>query len=192
MIFRGFTPELEVRAGGDGRTVFGRAVPYGVDQEIYSGLVERFRFGAFRAQIRAATRVVFARDHLPLGGTLIGRATMLEERQDGLYGEWRVSKTAVGDETLELIRDGVLDELSIGFREGQNKVDKNGVVERVTATLLEVASVIEGAYGRNAVVAGTRSRLSIHVPDGIEGAAADRSRLAAASKLAATLRPLPL
>lgn len=157
-LFRSFAPDLEIRSEGDGRTIVGIAVPYGVPQRIDRDLVEEFQRGAFNAQIRSAARVSFARGHLQLGGALIGKATMMRDDAAGLYGEWRVSATPAGDETLELVRDGVLDELSIGFREGQNKRRReDGAIIRVTAHLFEVAVVQEGAYGRGAVVAAVRS-----------------------------------
>lgn len=155
--YRAFTPDLEVRTSGDGRTIVGIAVPYGHPQRISARLTEQFRRGAFNHQLRAAFRVPLARDHMMTGGTLIGRATELRDDAAGLYGEWRVSKTPAGDETLELVRDGVLPHLSIGFRERQNANLPGGVTERVTADLREVAIVAEGAYGDGAGIHGVRA-----------------------------------
>lgn len=157
MLYRTFAPELEIRSGGDGRTIEGIAVPYGRPQRIDARLVEQFRSGAFRHQFRAVNRVKFSRDHMALGGTLIGRAVELRDDAAGLFGRWRVSATPVGDETLELVRDGALEELSIAFRERQNRRLPDGTMERVTADLAEVAVVLEGAYGQGAVVAAIRS-----------------------------------
>lgn len=156
LLIRSFTPDLEIRAGGDGRTVSGIAVPYNKEQRINAHLVEVFRPGAFRAQVNAAHRVKFTREHMSHGGQLIGRATLLREDASGLYAEFRVSKTPLGDETLELIRDGVLTDLSIGFREGQNR-STNGVVERLSASLFEVSVVLQGAYGEAATIAAVRA-----------------------------------
>ncbi|MFD4196626.1 HK97 family phage prohead protease [Amycolatopsis thermoflava] len=161
---RQWMPDLEVRSaakGGDGRTVCGIAVPYGRPQYIDNRLTEQFAPGAFNAQIRAAHRVPFFREHYgntgEMGGILIGRATELRDDAAGLYTEFRVSRTEKGDETLELIKDGVLSELSIGFREGQNRKLPGGVIERRSATLTEVAIVMAGAYGEAATVTAVRS-----------------------------------
>lgn len=173
-------PELEVRKaakGGDGRTVEGLAVPYGVQQRIYPWLDEQFARGAFDHQLKAAHRVRFGRDHR----TLIGRAVELRDDAAGLWGAWRVSKTDAGDETLTLVEDGVLTELSVGFRERQNRRLDDGTVpgyehiERVTADLIEVSVVFEGAYGEAASIEGVR--------------AAPAVRLAAAQQLLAELPP---
>lgn len=164
-LYRGFTPDLEIRSGGDGRTIYGIAVPWHVPQYIDPRLTEEWARGAFNQQLRAAQKagrsfssmVRFAREHVKLGGTLIGAAELLRDDAAGLYGEWRVSRTPAGDETLELVRDGALRQLSIGFREGQNRRLSTGVIQRVTADLFEVAVVMEGAFGDLAVAAGVRS-----------------------------------
>lgn len=159
-LYRSFAPDLEVRSaakGGDGRTIVGIAVPYGKPQRIDERLTEQFARGAFASQLRAAHRVPFAREHLALGGALIGRALLLRDDAAGLYGEWRVSATPLGDETLELVNDGALRDLSIAFRERQNRRLPGGVIERVTAHLREVAVVLEGAYGEAAGVEEVRS-----------------------------------
>lgn len=159
LLYRPVSADLEVRSSGGQRTIVGIAVPYGVPQRINARLTEQFRRGAFAAQINAAHRIVFTRDHYgdgTLGGHIIGKATLLRDDAAGLYGEFRVSRTMVGDETLELVRDNVLTDLSIGFREGQNASLGGGIVERVTAELREVAVVPEGAYGERALVTAVR------------------------------------
>ncbi|MFI5607772.1 HK97 family phage prohead protease [Amycolatopsis sp. NPDC051903] len=143
--------------GGDGRTVVGRAVPYNVDQVITRNLTERFEFGAFANQLRAGHRIPFTRDHMALGGSVIGRTIRLEDREDGLYGEWRVSRTVLGDETLALLEDGALDQLSIGFRDLAPNPPRNGVTVRSRAHLIEVSVVLNGAYGENAAVESVRA-----------------------------------
>lgn len=162
LLTRTFEGELELRSsnnGGDGRTVFGRAVPYNAPQFIYDGLTEEFVRGAFDHQLRAANRVRIAREHVQLGGDLIGAARSLDDRTDGLWFEGRVSKTPTGDETLELINDKALRQISIGFRErphGNRRTAQN-VIQRTAADLFEIAFVMEGAYGELAEVAGVRS-----------------------------------
>lgn len=159
-LIRTFTPDLEIRSsakGGDGRTVVGIAVPYGRPQRINDQLTEQFAPGAFRRQMKAPNRILFTRDHMAHGGTPIGKTLLLRDDPKGLYGEWRVSNTPVGNETLELLKDGVLSDLSIGFREGQNRRLPGGIVERASADLREVSVVMEGAYGRGATVSEVRT-----------------------------------
>lgn len=146
---------VELRVGGDGRTVSGIAVPYNKAQRIDARLTEGFLPAAFARQAIAPGRVPLARDHIPLGGKPVGKVTMMRDDAAGLYVEGRVSKTALGDETLALLDDGVLSNWSIGFREGQNQM-RGGVTWRKTATMTELAFVMRGAYGDDASVSGIR------------------------------------
>jgi len=153
---RHYDTALEVRAEGDGRTVIGIAVPYDVEQRISPGLVEVFRKGVFRDVVRAANRVKLLFQHKT--DAPIGRAIMLEERDEGLYGEFRISKTEAGDEALELIRDGVLSNLSVGFQPLRDE-KRGGVVNRIKAHLAEVSLVTFGAYGDAANIVAVRNEI---------------------------------
>ncbi len=155
--YRSFNPELEVKSGGDGRTIYGIAVPYNAPTRIAPDLIEQFARSSFNHQLTKPNRVKYAREHVALGGVLIGALQMARDDAHGLYVELRVSKTPTGDETLELVRDGALPDLSIAFRERQNRRLPGGIVERVKADLSEVASVMEGAYGELATATGVRS-----------------------------------
>lgn len=162
--FRTYGFELEgvelVRAeGGDGREITGIAVPYGVDQQIYPGLIERFDRGSFDHQLRAIPqRTVFVRDHYSMGGTIIGKVKGAEDTAKGLRLHARVSqlRDPIADDTLTLIVDEVLRELSIGFIDRKSVMD-GAVTVRRKADLTELAIVHRGAYGRNATVIGVRS-----------------------------------
>lgn len=148
--------DVEVRSAGDGRTLAGIAVPWDKPTYIDNRIGEEaFSPGAFRAQVRSAGRIPLAREHLPLGGALIGKVTLLRDDKAGLYFEARISPTATGDETLALIQDGALDAVSIGFREKQNK--KIGkTTYRTSAHMTELAVVMAPAYS-DARVLETRS-----------------------------------
>lgn len=194
-LIRTFTPELEIRSaakGGDGRTIVGIAVPFERAQRIDHSLVEQFARGAFNHQIAAAHRVPFAREHMSLGGTLIGRTVALRDDAAGLYGEWRVSKTAAGDETLELVKDGALQDLSIGFRERQNRRLADGTIERTTADLREVSVVLEGAYGAGAMVAAVRAAEDQHNVVSATCSCGAVSNAERAAQLLASLPMLPM
>jgi HK97 family phage prohead protease len=156
---RNFEIHLEHRAEGDGRTIYGMAVPYDVEQRINGNLTEVFRKGAFADVVRAPFRVKLLRGH-DAKAMPIGRATLLRETDKGLYAEMRVSQTAAGDEVLELIKDGALDQLSIGFAPLKNRKRDDGVIERLKAHLAEISLVTFGAYGDLASVAGTRDHES--------------------------------
>lgn len=191
--------DLEVRSEGDEGVVFGIAVPWDKPTPIMPGLVEEFARGAFDGQMkRGGPRSVFlARDHIPMGGTPLGRLTEMRNDAKGLYVEGRVSRTQVGEETLTLVRDGVLDSFSIGFVEGQNQLvpPQNGrgdtVTRRLTASLREVAIVLNPAY-KEAVLAGVRAKMCACGGGHEEQPPAEVfTRAAMAAQLTASLGALP-
>ncbi len=187
--------DLEIRAEGDGRTIRGIAVPYNRAQKINNELTEMFSPGAFRNQLDKPGKVRLTRDHQAHGGDIIGRAHVLRDDAAGLYGEWRVSDTAVGNDTLALIRDGALDELSIGFRAGRHLRMADGTVNRTSAHLFEVAIVAAGAYGQAATVSGVRAdEDGESIEDVVEEAVSDerRERLVRARQILAGLPLLPV
>lgn len=138
-----------------GRTVSGMLVPFGrVSQVSAPGFKgsESFDPGAFDHQIPAANRVPLFLDHGPLGGKVIGRLDSLRAvktgAQPGLYGTGIISRTTDGNDAIELIRDGVYPDFSIGFREvtGQQVLQPSGNILRKKADLFELAVVKQGAY----------------------------------------------
>lgn len=158
-------PDLELRSGGDGRTVFGLAVPFDQITEVSDGrgsYLESFVFGSFtRTLAERGQRVKLLANHDHRRWP-IGRPTVLREDPAGLYIEARVSQTRDGDEALELIRDGALDGFSVGFRPIRDRRSRDGVVERTEVGLSEVSIVAFAAYD-GAVLAGVRSS-DPHIP----------------------------
>jgi len=159
---RNYSVNLELRANSDGRTIFGIAVPYNKEQRITSTMVEVFRKGVFSEVIKAPHRVKLLRGHGE--NNVLGRATLLRETDDGLYAEFKISKTREGDEALELVKDGALDQLSVGFMPIKNKKRPDGVMERLKAHLAEVSLVTFGAYGELAAITGMREGQSQLTP----------------------------
>lgn len=173
---RSFTQPLNRKKQGDGRTIFGIAVPWERWIDVYGDgwLYESFRSGTFDHQMNALSRIKAADRHMYRGGKLIGVTTLMRNDVEGLYWEGRASKTPDGDNALVLADDGALDQLSVGFREraGGNEFrldDETGLemknwVIRVKADLFEVAMVPEGAYDDGATVGGTRNRQHRELP----------------------------
>lgn len=129
-------------ATGDGLTLEGIAVPFGRRYDLCPGVAEVFdhdtEFGSRAVKI--------SRDH----GDLIGRVTRMEPQADGLHVTARLSDTSLARETAQLIRDGVLDAFSVGFRPEANleRDADDGVVEihRRKVDLYEIAVTGIPAY----------------------------------------------
>ena len=84
----------------------------------------------------------------------------IEMREDGygLYVKGKVSKTRLGDEALELMRDGVIDRMSIGFSipKGKSDYDENGVRHIREVKLMEFSPVTFPA-NEAAMITGVKS-----------------------------------
>jgi phage head maturation protease len=115
---------------------------------------ERIRRGAFRGVKPEDVSLEAIGPHGNEAGVrLAGRAVSLEDRDDGQYGTFRVSKTRAGDELLELARDGVYRAASAVFAPITSKLGADGVTERHLARLVRVGIVERGAYPGAAVLA---------------------------------------
>jgi HK97 family phage prohead protease len=156
------TSTLQVRDGGDGRTLHGPVLPWGVTARVLDGgrlVTETFARGALDGTDPA--RVPLTATHPRDTGTLpIGRTLTIEDRADAAWGEWLVSDTMLGNEVLALARDGVPLGLSIGFEEvagGSRWSADRQRVTRTRATLDHIAVVRTPAYA-GAGVAGVRAQ----------------------------------
>jgi HK97 family phage prohead protease len=158
---RHFTSTLAIRDNGDGRTLVGPLLPWGVRARVVDQgrlVTETFTRGALDGTDPA--RVPLTATHPRDAGTLpIGRTLTIEDRADAAWGEWLVSDTLLGNEVLAPARDGVPLGLSIGFAEvpgGSRWSADRQSVTRTRATLDHVAVVRVPAYAGAGVV-GVRS-----------------------------------
>jgi uncharacterized protein len=159
---RQFTSSLALRDDGDGRTLVGPLLPWGVTAQVVDRgrlVTETFQRGALEGTNPAT--VPLTATHPRDAGTLpIGVTIELEDRSDAAYGSWRVSDTHLGNEVLALARDAVPLGLSIGFAEVPGGSRWNAERTRVTRTraaLDHVAVVRQPAYAGAAVV-GVRAQ----------------------------------
>jgi HK97 family phage prohead protease len=161
---RSFSLVMELRADGDGRTLFGRAVPYGVTAQVAS-YRERFTPGVFSRQVgsgqTAQVKLYDGHKDRIDGGHPVGKTLSLAERADGLYGEWSLYDTSRGEDALKLVKAGEVTGLSVGFsaKGGGSRRADDGVIERVSAHLDHVALTHEPVYA-DAQVLGVRSRMA--------------------------------
>ncbi len=163
-LIRDYAGDIEIRSDGTGRTVHGILVPYNTRARVSDGgpaYEEMFAPGAFTRDIQArngdfrGVKFLYQHDHTEP----IGRAVDLSEDAKGFYGAFRIARTARGDEALELLREGVLDAFSIGFRAIDpapgDPFDPRETVVRTKAALREASLVTFPAYA-GALVAGVR------------------------------------
>jgi HK97 family phage prohead protease len=138
--------EFEIRESNtEERLVSGIAVPFGDTIEV-GGIQERFE----RGSIPSVEGVKLFYGHKDP----IGRVVRGEETQDGYVVEARISETEKGNEVLTLLRDGVLNKMSVGFAPVKDRKE-DGVVVREEVALKEVSIVSFPAYN-NADVLSVR------------------------------------
>lgn len=147
-----------IRSDGEGRSVYGLAMPFEQEAEIYDpgeSYREKFVYGAFTRTIAERGHKVKLLANHDYRQFPVGKPTMLEERDDGLHVAFDVVKTRDGDDVLELVRSGTVDSFSIGFIGVRERREK-GVRVRTEVSLREVSLVGFPAF-EGAVVAGVRS-----------------------------------
>lgn len=128
------------------REVIGRAVPYNDIIDIGGGDTEQF----VRGSVDLNAHVKLFRGHKDI----IGKVNHMEEREDGLWIKAKISNTKLGDETLELVKDGAIRSFSVGFIPlVDEKQDRNIIRKKVN--LKEVSLVDFPAY-ENASVTEVR------------------------------------
>jgi HK97 family phage prohead protease len=153
ILFRSATPE-DVRF--ERREIDVLAVPYDTPTSVqdYDGshYVETIAPGAFAGIATRANRIKVLRDHRP--ERAIGKCLRIDaDRADGLHATMHITRTPLGDETLALAADGVLD-VSIGFSpRGDAWSTDRSKVTRTSCWLHEVSFVPMPAYETATVLA---------------------------------------
>ena len=139
-------PAVITARGAAERVIEVRVVPWDVVGETADGR-ELFRRGAFEGTAPEDVTLEAIGPHgADPGVRLTGRAARLEDREDGAYAAFGVSRTRDGDELLELTRDGVYRGASAVFEPLEDRPGAGGVTERIRARLVRVGIVERGAY----------------------------------------------
>ena len=138
---------FEIReANTEAREVIGRAVPYNETIDIGGGDKEQF----VRGSVDLNSHVKLFRGHKEI----IGKVNHMEEREDGLWIKAKISNTKLGDETLELVKDGAIRSFSVGFIPVVDEKQDRTII-RKKVNLKEVSLVDFPAY-ENASVTEVR------------------------------------
>jgi len=136
------TLELE---GAEGRTLHARLFSWDTISRVSDGKApydESWKRGVFGQSIRRAQRLKrgwplmynHAVQNLP-----IGMVSMVHERDDGPWMTSKISRTSLGDDIIELIRDGAIPGVSINGRNIKSRRNQAGVIERMEVALDEIS-----------------------------------------------------
>lgn len=138
------TRSFEIRAtDAEQRTVEGIAVPYNDTIDIGGGMKERFAPGA----VDLNADVKLFRDHKEI----IGLVTKMEDSEEGLIIRAKISETSLGNETLNLVKDGAIRSFSVGFIPVIDEKKDNTII-RKKVDLKEVSLVAFPAYDKAEVL----------------------------------------
>ena len=138
-------------------TIEGVAVRYNVDIPRGPGMFERVQPGAFTKQIADPARVSVLWQHD--SDAPIGKVSALEDGAESLRFTAKISENADIPEArkaLALLREGIIDEISVGFQWGswveERSDDGDLTIAHTKARLRELSVVTFGALGREARV----------------------------------------
>lgn len=138
------TRSFEIRAtDAEQRTVEGIAVPYNDTIDIGGGMKEQFARGA----VDLNADVKLFRDH----EQIIGIVTKMEDSEEGLLIRAKISETSLGNETLNLVKDGAIRSFSVGFIPIIDEKKENTII-RKKVDLKEVSLVAFPAYDKAEVL----------------------------------------
>lgn len=143
------TTRLADAEHGGGWEITARAVPLDTPTEIFPGFVETIQSGSL---IPREGGVKLFSEHR----NVIGVVTDMREEDGGLVIDARISDTQLGRDVRQLIADGALTQMSIGFMAADDGQDvtytDDGINVTVTrATLYEVSVVPFPAYEDTAI-----------------------------------------
>jgi HK97 family phage prohead protease len=140
---------------GDGHTLTVLAVPFDQPTTVSDGgpsYLEAFQRGAFDRTIRErGDRVRLLAGH-DRGRLPIGKAVSLVEASDGLHATFQVGTSTAAEDALALVRDGIADSVSVGFRPVKHE-RRGDVLWRTEVRLDEVSLVALPAYDGARVLA---------------------------------------
>ena len=138
------------------RTVRGLAVPYGTETELFDGYFETIAPGSLepRADTDTSLKLVYRHDE-PIG--LITAAT---ETDEGIEIEARFSDTQTARDAYQLVRDGVIDRLSIGFipLTYERTEDEKGIHTTITSLALREVSLVPFPAYQTAAITEVRTQ----------------------------------
>jgi len=191
-----YPADLQLRDNGDGRTLVGPLLPWGVRARVVDRgrlVTETFTRGALEGTDPA--RVPLTATHPRDAGTLpIGVMVEFEERADAAHGAWHVSDTMIGNEVLALARDGVPLGLSVGFAEvpggSRWSADRQHVTQDQSGTRPRGRGACAGLPRRRG--GGRTSARRAHHPGAPHPARSPLWLGAASSAACATLAPTPV
>ena len=110
--------------------------------------------GAFKASLgRRRPKLLWQHDI----AEPLGRVMGLREDERGLFGEFKISKTSRGHDAYQLLKDGAIDSMSIGYIPEDQEYADGGVRQLKAVDLLEI-SVVSIPMNEEALITAVKAR----------------------------------
>lgn len=132
--------------GGDGRTLHARLFRWDAPSEVSDGggprYLETWERGVFAQSIKRAQNLkrgwplMYNHD---VRGVPIGVVPMIHEREDGPWMTAKISRTSLGNDIVELIKDGAIPGVSVNGRNIRSARGANGHIRRMEVALGEIS-----------------------------------------------------
>jgi HK97 family phage prohead protease len=133
---------IDAAAGETGRReITGIAVPYGVAATVADGTSVIFEQGSLPVDGKAPRLYL---NHM--ASSAIGIVTERVDSPEGMLFTAKISKTAQGDDALQLALDGVLDSVSVGVNPTKYTTAKDGTITVTAADWIELSLVPVPAF----------------------------------------------
>lgn len=144
------TLPFEMKLNESKRTIEGYASTFG-NKDLVGDIVEP---GAFKKTIQeSGNRVKLLWQHAePLGKPL-----RMAEDSKGLHVEAYISKTSLGNDALELVNDGVIDRMSIGYQVVKDRYEPQEKTRYLKELKLMEFSLVTFPANEEAAITGTKS-----------------------------------
>jgi HK97 family phage prohead protease len=114
--------------------------------------------GAFAKSLKSGRKVRFLYSHDPR--SVLGVPKELKEDNKGLFGRFKISRTRLGEETHQLLKDGAIDSFSFGYQASDYSYNVDDVRELKTIELYE-ASLVAMPMNADAVVTNFKEYLTM-------------------------------
>ena len=125
------------------REISGKIVPYGMG-EIGSTNLGSYAFEAGSIAIADPTKIKLLAQHDT--SKPVGRMTAYEEKEDGIYATFKLSRSQAGTDAMIMASEGLVAGLSIGAEITESKPSRDGYTFVTAAKLKEVSLVSEPAF----------------------------------------------
>jgi HK97 family phage prohead protease len=149
------------------------------DEDLGGDIISK---GAFNKTMERKDRIKVLWQH----NEPIGKSMGMSADSKGLFVEGKISKTRLGDEAIELMQDGVIDQMSIGFSIPSGKSDYNDKGNRLIHEVkLYEYSLVTFPMNEKAIITSVKS-----VSDAIRSGAYDNAEIKELSEALAELNAL--